>query len=128
MPREVQFLVDNEQMQGQGKELQAAAGKFASALPVGEELADIAEQILTAIETEMEDTEAEIRKFSEPEHSDHGGELAVVFRRGALRALTADRSRWTTIVNTLRQVPERPIDPASFAYIRRTDSDGQKGL
>lgn len=128
MPREVPFLVDNEQMQGQGKELQAAAGNFASALPVGDDLADAAEQVLAAIESEIEGTEAEVRKFSEPEHSDHGGELAVVFRRGALRALTADRSRWTAIVKTLRQIPERPIDPAGFVYIRRSDSDGQQGV
>lgn len=121
-------LVDNERMQGHGKELQVATDKFANALPVGTELAAVAEQVLAAIQSEIDGTEAEIRKFSEPEHSDHGGELAVVFRRGALRALTADRSRWTTIVNTLRQVPDRPIDADGFAYIRKSNSLEQEDI
>ncbi|MFI7166563.1 hypothetical protein ACIBM3_29300 [Rhodococcus erythropolis] len=120
--------MDNEQMQGHGRELQVATDKFASALPVGNELADVAEQVLVAIQSEIDGTEAEIRKFSEAEHSDHGGELAVVFRRGALRALTADRSRWTTIVNTLRQVPDRPIDAGGFAYIRESNSNEQDDI
>lgn len=115
-------------MQGNGKELQAATDEFAGALPVGNELADVAEKVLVAIQSEIDGTEAEIRKFSEPEHSDHGAELAVVFRRGALRALTADRSRWTTIVNTLRQVPDRPIDPGGFAYIRKSNSNAQEDI
>ncbi|MFC8045342.1 hypothetical protein [Nocardia sp. NPDC057353] len=97
-------------MFGHGDELQTAGEVFARALPITEELAVAAEAVLAAVEAELEQTET----AAELLRAQDGGrdtETAEVFRRGAVKALAADRSRWRRIVNTLRQQPEPGFDP-----------------
>lgn len=115
-------------MQGHSKELQAAAARFAEALPITSELAAAADEVLTEIQAEIDATDAEIEKFGrEQPLTGPGTEMAIAFRRGAHRALLADRSRWRKIVNTLREIPERPIDPSGTAYIARDRGNGPNG-
>ncbi|MBC7303794.1 MAG: hypothetical protein H5T78_22960 [Nocardia sp.] len=102
-------------MFGQGKDLQAAGEAFARMLPIGPELAAAAEAVLAAIEDEISQITAQVDGLrAEPASIDT--ELPIAFRTGAINALTADRSRWRKIVNVLREVPERPIDPTGYAY------------
>jgi hypothetical protein len=67
-------------MQGHSKELQAAAARFAEALPITSELADAADKVLTEIQAEIDATDAEIEGFG-PEQplAETGTEMAVAF-------------------------------------------------
>ncbi|QZS56053.1 hypothetical protein [Rhodococcus opacus] len=115
-------------MQGHSKELQAAAARFAEALPITSELAVVADEVLTEIQAEIDATDAEIERFGrEQPLTEPGTEMAIAFRRGAHRALLADRSRWRKIVNTLREIPDRPIDPSGTAYIAGDRGNGPNG-
>lgn len=104
-----------------------AAARFAQTLPIDSSLADAAEKVLAEIQREIDAVDAEIERFSDvdvPPAS--GADPTVVFRQGARRALQADRTRWRKIVNTLRQIPERPISNEGHAYVtRREDEDGR---
>ncbi|UGT61813.1 hypothetical protein [Nocardia asteroides] len=108
-------------MYGHGKELKAAFEEFARVLPVTEELAAAAEAVLAAVIADLDQTQAEVERLGALDGG-HDVEQAMAFRRGAVEALSAERSRWHRIVNTLRQVPEPGYDPAAgWAYF-----EGQK--
>ena len=104
-------------MFGQGKELTAASDRFAKALPITpERIADV-EAILSAIDDEIEQGQRQIAQFRERDPNPGETEIAIASRQGAELALTAERSRWRKILNVLREVPPRPIDPTGHAYI-----------
>ncbi|MCX5044042.1 hypothetical protein OG921_12770 [Aldersonia sp. NBC_00410] len=111
-------------MLGQGKDLQAAGERFAAALPITRDLIDAAEGVLAAIEGEIEQGRTQIERFrvSDP-NPDGGTEVAIAIRQGAETALTAERSRWRRILNVLREVPPRGIDPSGSAYFKSQKPD-----
>ncbi|WP_158682406.1 hypothetical protein [Nocardia cyriacigeorgica] len=109
------WRVQNRWMFGQGKALQAASENFARALPVTPELVAAAEGVLAAIEAEIDEMQAQAARIAGMAQ-DEGAAMAGAARSGAERALSAERSRWKKIVDTLRGVPPRPIDPTGHAY------------
>ncbi|WJJ14507.1 hypothetical protein P9990_25270 (plasmid) [Prescottella equi] len=109
-------------MYGHSKELVDAATRFAETLPIDSTLADAADRVLAGIQEEIDALSAEIERFTNTP-PDAGAELAVASRRGAHRALLADRARWRKIVNTLREIPDRPISTTRTAYVTQRDDD-----
>lgn len=111
-------------MHGPSPALMEAAARFAEALPVHSSLAEVAEKVLAEIQREIDAVDAQILRFSDvdvPPAS--GADPAVIFRQGARRSLQADRTRWRKIVDTLRQVPERPVSDEGYAYVPRRESE-----
>ncbi|MFE3444328.1 hypothetical protein ACFXNW_14960 [Nocardia sp. NPDC059180] len=102
-------------MFGHGKALQAASENFARALPITPELAAAAEAMLAAIQAEIEEMQVQAARIADMTQ-DEGAAMAGAARHGAERALSAERSRWKKIVDVLREVPPRPIDPTGHAY------------
>ncbi|MFJ2834325.1 hypothetical protein ACIO52_03070 [Nocardia sp. NPDC087230] len=103
-------------MFGQGKDLAAASERFANALPSTPELVDAGEGVLAAIEGEIELLQRQIAQFRDRDPNPGETEIVIATRQGAVMALTAERSRWRKIVDELREVPPRPIDPTGSAY------------
>ncbi|MFE1592382.1 hypothetical protein [Nocardia sp. NPDC058705] len=118
------YLVNNGRMFGQGKDLKVASDQFANALPITPELIAAAEAVLASIQDEIEQGRRQIAQFHASDPNPGGGtELAIATRQGAETALTAERGRWKRIVEVLREVPLRPVDPTGQAYFegRRPD-------
>ncbi|WP_280347258.1 hypothetical protein [Nocardia neocaledoniensis] len=103
-------------MFGQGKGLTAASETFANALPITAGLIAAAEAVVAAIDGEIEQGQRQIAQFRERDPNPGQTEIAIATRQGAEMALVAERSRWRKIVNVLREVPQRPVDPTGYGY------------
>lgn len=103
-------------MFGQGKDLTAACETFANALPITPGLIAAAEAVVAAIDGEIEQGQRQIAQFRERDPNPGQTEIALATRQGAEMALAAERSRWRKIVNVLREVPQRPVDPTGYGY------------
>lgn len=102
---------------GTDKDLTAAVERFVELLRQNPELAERAEEVLRLIQTEVDDTDREFQRFSDPNLPEEA-RMTMANRRGAWSALTAERSRWRTIVARVANIPERGIDPAGYAYVQ----------
>lgn len=103
-------------MFGQGEDLAAASGRFATALSSTPELIAAADAVQAAIDGEIALLEDQIAELEDRDPNPGETEIVIATRRGAVMALTAERSRWRKIVSELRGVPPRPVDPTGHAY------------
>ncbi|WP_280236034.1 hypothetical protein [Nocardia cyriacigeorgica] len=112
-------------MFGQGMALQAASENFARALPITPELVTTAEGVLAAIDAEIEEMRARAAHIADMPQ-DHDTAIAAASGSGAELALRAERSRWKKIVDVLREVPPRPIDPTGYAHFEGRPAPGDR--